>query len=465
MDKKNIFSALGVAFGAQSLIFLCSSLMTLAVPKIMGVRSFAYWQLFIFYSGYVNIFQFGLSDGVYLRYGGKTRKNANKSDILSQSLVCFIMQLIVGILVAIISLKTCDERDRLFVLLSISIYLVLSNIGYYWGYVFQALNETKLFSFSQALDRVCFLVPLLFLIFARCTNFKFYILLTIATKLIAVVYTFVHAREFFLAKPFPFSRSLKLAFASMEKGVFLTAATLSSSFIVGLARLAIDARWGIESFGKMSLSFSLINFALAFMTQGSMVLFPAIRQASSKQYELYYSKIRNSLAVILPLIYLLYFPMYYVMCIWLPQYKDSFSYLVYLMPICIFEAQTNLAIVTFFKVRNEVGKLLITNLTALAFAAAGVCFAAWILNDPTFVVLFTTAGIIVRYIVGDFYLSNSYHTFDVKLTVSQVLLAFLFGWAVNLNAGILPILICFVAILVYELVFKNYLQDTFSFIR
>ena len=465
MNRKTIFSALGMAFGAQALIFLCSSLMTLAVPKIMGVRSFAYWQLFIFYSGYVNLFQFGLSDGVYLRYGGSSRVSVNKTEIVSQFYVGLITQLIVGISVALLSLSTCAEADRLFVLLSISVYLVLSNIGYYWGYVFQALTETKLFSFSQALDRICFLIPLLYLVLNKCDVFQIYILLTISTKLIAVIYTFIKARDFFRYRPLPISKALALAVKSMKNGVLLTAATLSSSFIVGLARIAIDSRWGIESFGKMSLSFSLINFALAFMTQGSMVLFPAIRQTSAEQYEQYYERIRNTLAVFMPFIYLAYFPLLSIMGKWLPQYRESFLYLVYLMPICIFEAQTNLAVVTFFKVRNEVNKLLITNLTALGFSAIGVIVGAWLFNSSTLVVIFTTIGIIVRYLVGDHYLSMTYRTYDLKLTVSQICLAIAFVAVASFDNVLVAFLVCIALIGTYELLFKKYLRDAISLIH
>ena len=48
------------ALGAQGLAFMCSVIMTLIIPKILGVESFGYWQLFIFYSSYVSYFQIGL---------------------------------------------------------------------------------------------------------------------------------------------------------------------------------------------------------------------------------------------------------------------------------------------------------------------------------------------------------------------------------------------------------------------
>ena len=64
--KNNIF----FAFGAQTVSMLMSIMMSLFVPKLLNVTNFGYWQLFIFYYGYVGFFHFGLNDGVYLKYGG-----------------------------------------------------------------------------------------------------------------------------------------------------------------------------------------------------------------------------------------------------------------------------------------------------------------------------------------------------------------------------------------------------------
>lgn len=47
-----------------------STLVTLVVPKLIGVEEYGYWQLYLFYSSYIGFLQFGWNDGIYLRYGG-----------------------------------------------------------------------------------------------------------------------------------------------------------------------------------------------------------------------------------------------------------------------------------------------------------------------------------------------------------------------------------------------------------
>ena len=79
MNLKNKFwNNIIFAFLAQGISLFLSVLMSLIVPKFLTVRDFGYWQLFIFYFGYVGFFHFGLNDGVYLKYGGKSYDEMDK---------------------------------------------------------------------------------------------------------------------------------------------------------------------------------------------------------------------------------------------------------------------------------------------------------------------------------------------------------------------------------------------------
>lgn len=151
--KKLVTNAL-VAFSAQGISLVVSFVMSLLVPKVLGVTSYGYWQLFIFYAGYSGFFHFGLNDGVYLVEGGKTRNEINKVVINSQFRAAVWLQLIVGIAFCLFSVMITPEEERAFVIYAFSLYTVISNLQLYLGYVFQAMNETKLFSFSTMLDKL-----------------------------------------------------------------------------------------------------------------------------------------------------------------------------------------------------------------------------------------------------------------------------------------------------------------------
>ena len=90
------------AFVAQGLSFILSALMSIIVPKVLSVNDFGYWQLFIFYTSYVGFFHFGFNDGIYLLNGGKNYDELNYNEIGGAFWISFFVQLILGVVFAII---------------------------------------------------------------------------------------------------------------------------------------------------------------------------------------------------------------------------------------------------------------------------------------------------------------------------------------------------------------------------
>lgn len=58
---------------------MVSTLVILIIPKLIGIKEYGYWQLYLFYSSYVGFLHFGWLDGIYLRYGGKEYRDLDKS--------------------------------------------------------------------------------------------------------------------------------------------------------------------------------------------------------------------------------------------------------------------------------------------------------------------------------------------------------------------------------------------------
>ena len=50
---------------------LVSAILTVFVPKLLRITDYGFWQLFMFYQGYIGVFHLGWNDGIYLQIGGK----------------------------------------------------------------------------------------------------------------------------------------------------------------------------------------------------------------------------------------------------------------------------------------------------------------------------------------------------------------------------------------------------------
>ena len=148
MDKKSVLGNISIAFAAQGVSMTASIIMSLLVPKVLGIENYGYWQLFVFYVSYSGFFHFGLNDGVYLVQGGISRNQIDKLVINSQFHFAIVLQLIIGVLIAATAFIIAPDEERAYVLLAFSVYTVIYNLSGYLGYVFQAMNETRIFEAS-----------------------------------------------------------------------------------------------------------------------------------------------------------------------------------------------------------------------------------------------------------------------------------------------------------------------------
>lgn len=348
---------------------LTSIVVSLVVPKVLGVEEYGYWQLFIFYSSYVGFFHLGLNDGVYLLEGGRKRNEIDKSTVRSQLRFELAFHLVFGTAIAILSVVSVPEAERAFVIVAFAIYMVVCNLAGYLGYVFQAMNETSLFSFSVVLDRLAFLVPLLAMVVLRVSDFRPYVVTYLVSKTISLAWCCWEARDILSAPPLGAAESVRESVASIRVGFKLMVANVADMLILGVARALVDVAWGIEAFGRVSFSLSLVNFFITFVTQASMVLFPALRQSDEGEQRAVYRGMRDAMEAAFPAVYALYFPMAWLLSAWLPQYAESMRWLAVLLPVCVFNTKMDVCCTTYFKVLRRERTLLAVNVVTVAASA------------------------------------------------------------------------------------------------
>lgn len=406
MNFKSLASNMVTAFAAQGVSFLASVAMSLIVPKVLGVETYGYWQLFVFYASYSGFFMLGLNDGVYLVEGGKSRDEINKRLINSQFRFGMFFQLVVAGCIAAFAALVASETQRSFVLMAFALYTVVYNLYGYLGFVLQAMNETKLYSYSSMIERFVFLAIILVMVFTHVPDFEPYVVAYLFSKVCSLAFCVYHSRDILLAGALGVRDTVRISFSSIRVGFALMISNVASMLILGIARALADGVWGIEVFGRVSFWLSMVNFFIAFVSQASMVLFPALRQGTERERRAFYRGIRDMMEIAFPAVYILYFPIAWVLPLWLPQYADSVRFLAILLPICVFETKMNLCCTTYFKVLREERVLLKVNLCALASNALLSVFGVYAIGSLDAVLLGTVTCIIGRSFWSEFHLNR-----------------------------------------------------------
>lgn len=400
MNYRKLISNAAAAFVSQGVSMVASILTSLLVPKLLGVEEFGYWQLFIFYTSYVGLFHLGICDGVYLINGGKSRVEIDRKEINSQFRFAFTYQIIFSLLIALASFFLVDGGNRFFVLCATAVFLLLNNMSTYIGYVFQSMNETRLYSISTILDRAVFAVLLVVLLIIHADFFEIYVFAYALAKMACLVYCIFHFRDFLASGVFEPRSAIRVSVDSIRVGSKLMCANLADMLILGIARALIDANWGIETFGQVSLALSLVSFFVTFMTQFSMVLYPALRQSSQNDMIRLYRRIKNVLGITLPVIYVLYYPLSFMLSIWLPDYTTSMHYLGLLLPICAFNSAMSISSTTYLKVLRREGDILTLNALSVLASILLSLIGIYALSSIEFVLIGCVCVVAFRYLVS-----------------------------------------------------------------
>lgn len=423
MNSSSLAKNLCFAFLSQGVALLCSVLTTLLVPKIMGVEDYGYWQYFVFLVSYVSFFQLGVNDGVYLTHGGESRSEIDKGLVKTEFGLSLIMQVLFMSVLMALSVVFARDSDKFPLYIGAALYMVFSNATFFLGYVFQSMNETRLYSMSIVIDRLVFFVPLVACVLLRVTDCGIYISAYVVARCVALAYCIYHARDFLFSTTSSFDSALRALIHDMRLGLVMTVANVCGMLILGIARYTIEARWGIAVFGQLSLSLSLVNFILMFISQFSMVLFPTLRQSDPAELGRLYATLRNLSLILLPLSFVIYYPLSLFVSAWLPEYIESLEYLVFLMPIVLYESLGDMVCNTFFKVRCEPARVLAVNLVSLFIAAIGVCIAAYIVTNVYVVMAVAVGALAVRAYLGLYLLSSAYEESNGRICISSLLFA------------------------------------------
>ena len=394
------------AFSAQLVSLAASLVITFIVPTFIGVRQFAYWQLFLTYVTYVNIARLGLNDGLYLRLGGKKYKELDY-DLLSHERQVFIgFQIFVAIstLAAILAMDL--NGDRKFVLIACCACIIIVNANGFLIYILQAVNLTRIYSVSVVLQNLTWFVAVGIIVLLKIYSYKVIIIMYIVGHLCACVYLMCHAKEIVSLKYVKFKDVMYDIKENVSCGIKLMIATYAGSLIIAIVRMIIDVSWGVKVFGYFSFSLTLANVFLTFISQVSIIVFPALRRVKPQQLKSIYYLLRNGLSFILPLVMLGYLPITICIQSYLPQYTQSLAFLPMFLPICTFDGKMQMMCSSFFKSMRKETTLLSINLIALGCSIIMALLGSFVVKNIYFVAYGILFVVALRSIVSELFLAK-----------------------------------------------------------
>ncbi len=449
MDRtviKNFF----FAFGAQVVSLLASLLITFFTPAFIGTEQFAYWQLFLTYVTYVNITRLGINDGLYLRLGGKKYEELDFGLLSHERQIYICYQALIAIIFAVSIFFLSISSDRKFVLFACALCIVIVNANGYLIYILQAVNMTSIYSISVVLQNLTWFIAAGIICFGIALSYKVIIVMYVLGHLCASMYLMYHAEEIVRHKYVKFRLVLDDIKENIKCGMKLMIATYAGSLIISSVRMIVDASWGIEVFGVFSFSLILSNVFLTFISQVSIVVFPAIRRVSTNEQKKVYMMMRNALSLILPLVMVGHLPIVFIVHKFLPQYIGSLEFLSVFLPICTFDGKMQMLCSSFFKSLRKENTLLKINLLTLVLSVISAFIGCFLVKNIKFVAIGILVVVAFRSIISELILAKEMECSIYKDLTMDILIVVIF----IIGAAYLKPITLFIS---YIILYINYL--------
>lgn len=437
--KSNLFKNMSLLGISQVFALLVSAVLILILPRLIPMSDYGYWQLFLLYAGYVGVFHFGYSDGLYISFGGKDLKNLHGSQLRAQFAVFLIFQLLISLALIFFSFSWFSNVNKRWVFVGVSVFLIIENYHKLLSFLLLATNNAATYAKSVIIDKILIVVFLFILLAAQQLSLTNLLFIYIVCRLASLIYLIVLYPKFIpqVTDTAKFGPAFSQILALCKIGIILTFSNIFGIFILASGRLVVEHFWSINSFAQISLAVSLAFFIMSFISQLSLILFPILCNAETSIQK----KILRDGSLLIGFISVLGFGFYFLTHFfikwWLPSYNESLAYLIYLFPIILFENKTQILYTTYCKSQNKLGLLMKVNLLVL-FIALAMYFVAAQIHSIEFVLVTMFFALMLRSLILHFYLfryfklkTEKYFYIEIALSVAFILVYKLFGFWIS----------------------------------
>ena len=411
------------------------ALSTFIIPKLIDVRAYSYWQLYHLYITYVGFFHFGWADGIYLQQGGKKYSELDQKELHTQYKLYLIFELIVSVIVFIAGWAICDDADKLYVIGAFATCIFITVTSAFLQYLLQCTDRISEYARVLIVERILYVILLAVLIVVGVRDYRPIIAADLIPKTVTLILLTIKCKDIvFCNRIKSFAEGIKDAWQNVSIGSKLMIANIAGLLLTGIVKTAIELKWGIETFGKASLTMSVSNLVMVFVSAVSIVLYPILKNTEDGQKAETYGKLRKAIVWLTLGAMVFYYPLYKIVGLWLPQYEDGLKYMALLFPICLFESKTNLLCNTYFKALREEKKLMWLNIIAVIITIAVTVITVEMMNSVPFAMLGLMVSLGIRNTILEAYLwrkLNIHFTIDMIIEWIMVILFCLISWNIQ----------------------------------
>lgn len=323
--NKNIKSIVQVLVSNITTI-VSGVLVAFLLPKIMSVESYGLYKTFTLYTSYLGLFSFGIIDGIVLRYGEKDYEDIDKLRFRSYFRWYLLIHALIAIII-IINAITVPNKEYMFILISLAVYMVSSNITGYFQQISQITMRFKELSTRKILQSFLnvLIILLLFIAYKANTELTYhsYLVLWISVNASLTIWYVITYKDIVFSESLPMKETLCDIRKLIILGFPLLFANICSSLILTLDRQFVNLLFTTSEYAIYAFAYNMLSLVTVATSAISTVLYPVLKRTNEENLLRNYDTLISVLLCFVFAAMVVCFPLSLFIKGFLPKYVDS----------------------------------------------------------------------------------------------------------------------------------------------
>lgn len=433
-----------------NVINLIISLFTgFVLPKYLSIETYSSIKLFQLYITYIGILHLGFSDGMYLKYGGKSVAEINKSEVLSEFKTFKIFQFIVSLMAIAVSIIIKNE-----ILLLCAIVILPINVANYIRSLYQATGQFKKYSrFTNVNTLLIFFMNVILLLIIKSDNSNTYIISYIVAY---ILYWFMleHENRKIFGK-IKVKADKQYLVEDVKSGFFLMIGNFCNVIFTSIDRIFVQNLLGSIKFAFYSFAISIENLMTVFVTPVSTVMYNYFCNNKEKDGII---SIKKVILIFSTLVIVVVFPAKFIIDIWLTKYSESLTVLFILFAAQYISIVVRCIHINLYKAEKKQNRYFKIMLFVVILSILLNIVLYYIYRSMEIIAIATLITNIVWFIIGEIDFKNYRLKFSEYLYTFIIMVLFIFCGQIS-NA----IIGCTIYVLLALLLMLVFMKDTFKY--
>lgn len=417
MEKGFVKNTISVAI--SNLMIVLSGIVTgLILPKVLGVTDYGLYKIFNLYTTYVIFFDIGISNGIYLIYGGYRSDELPKTKMRMIFKLFVFINVIFSTLVFISALLFMRSEYR-FIFMMLSLYSLANNITVYYEKVSVMCGDFSIAVRRNYLKSILsvIIVGLLWVMIKSSISFmpyKVYTILFVAMYIFLAVQYLIIYRSISFGDSEKINKNLDLIKRIIKSGFVLLIADTISSLILNLDRQFVSSLFPVEEYSLYAFAYSMLKIVVLSISAISTVLYPSLKRMKEEEVKRSYSSSIALVGIISFCCLLLYYPLGIIVELYLPAYRGSLLIFRLLFPGISMNCVISMVMINHYKVLQKQKVYFIISLIILVLSAIANYAAFVITKRPFGFTIASVLTILIWYCISDLVLKKHYDLKSIR---------------------------------------------------